>query len=42
MWVLAIPFRKGFFVSPVLTTTWFMVVAQDYYSILAFEFVPSV
>ena len=42
VWVLAIPFSKGFFVSPVLTTTWFMVVAQDDYSILAFEFVPSV
>jgi hypothetical protein len=42
VWVLAIPFSKGFFVSPVLTTTWFMVVAQDDYSILAFEFVPPV
>ena len=42
VWVLAIPFSKGFFASPVLTTTWFMVVAQDDYSILAFEFVPPV
>jgi hypothetical protein len=42
VWVLAIPFSKGFFLSPVLTTTWFMVVAQDDYSILAFEFVPPV
>jgi len=42
VWVLAIPFSKGFFVSPVLTTTWLMVVAQDDYSILAFEFIPPV
>jgi hypothetical protein len=42
VWVLAIPIGKGFFVSPVLTTTWLMVVAQDDYSILAFEFLPPV
>lgn len=42
VWVLAIPFSKGFFVSPVLTTTWMMVVAQDDYSVLGFEFVPPV
>lgn len=42
VWVLAIPFSKEFFLSPVLTTTWIMVVAQDDYSILAFEFVPPV
>lgn len=40
VWVLAIPITKGFFVSPVLATTWIMVVAQDDYSILSFEFVP--
>ncbi len=42
VWVLAIPFSKGFFLSPVLTTTWLMVVAQDDYSILGYEFVPPV
>ena len=40
VWVMAIPFTKGFFVSPVLATTWIMVVAQDDYSILSFEFFP--
>jgi hypothetical protein len=42
VWMLAIPFSKGFFLSPVLTTTWLMVVAQDDYSILGYEFVPPV
>jgi len=42
VWVLALPFAKGFFSSPVLTTTWVMVVAQDDYSILSYEFVPPV
>jgi len=42
VWILALPFAKGFFSSPVLTTTWIMVVAQDDYSILSFEFVPPV
>lgn len=42
VWVLALPFAKGFFSSPVLTTTWIMVVAQDDYSILSYEFVPPV
>jgi hypothetical protein len=40
VWVLALPFIKGFFFSPVLTTTWIMVVAQDDYSILSYEFIP--
>ena len=42
VWVLALPFAKGFFFSPVLTTTWIIVVAQDDYSILTYEFIPSV
>lgn len=42
VWVLAIPFAKGFFLSPVLATTWLMIVAQDDYSILGYEFVPPV
>jgi len=40
VWVLALPFVKGFFSSPVLATTWIMVVAQDDYSILSYEFIP--
>jgi len=42
VWVLAIPFAKGFFVSPIMTTTWFMVVDRNDYSILWFDFVPPV
>jgi hypothetical protein len=42
VWVLLMPFAKGFFTSPVMTTTWMMVVAQDDYSILAYEFIPPV
>jgi hypothetical protein len=42
VWVLLIPFAKGFFTSPVMTTTWMMVVAQDDYSILVYEFIPPV
>jgi hypothetical protein len=42
VWVVALPFAKGFFSSPVLTTTWIMVVAQDDYSIISYEFVPPV
>ncbi len=42
VWLLALPFAKGFFASPVMTTTWLMVVAKDDYSILAYEFVPPV
>ena len=42
VWLLALPFAKGFFSSPVMTTTWIMVVAQDDFSILSFEFAPPV
>ena len=42
VWVLLMPFAKGFFTSPVMTTTWMMVVAQDDYSILVYEFIPPV
>lgn len=40
VWVVALPFPKGFFSSPVLTTTWVMVVAQNDYSLLSLEFIP--
>ena len=40
-WVLTLPFIKGFFTSPVLNTTWHLIVARDDASILAVEFVPS-
>ncbi|MCW8984932.1 MAG: hypothetical protein OQK55_06290, partial [Thermoanaerobaculales bacterium] len=40
VWAVTLPFTKGFFNSPVLTTTWLMVVAQDDYSILSLDFVP--
>jgi hypothetical protein len=39
-WTLIIPITKGFFVSPVLTTTWRVIVAKDDYSILAADFLP--
>jgi hypothetical protein len=42
VWVLTIPFSKGFFVNPILTTNWYVVVAKDDYSILATEFLPAV
>jgi hypothetical protein len=42
VWVLAIPFTKGFFTSPLMTTTWFVVVDANDYSILWYEFVPPV
>jgi hypothetical protein len=40
VWVFAIPFAKGFFASPVLTTTWYLVIDREDYSILWLEFVP--
>ncbi len=42
VWALGIPFVKGFFSSPVMTTTWFMVVDSNDYSILWYEFMPPV
>lgn len=41
-WVLAVEFTKNFFTSPVLNTTWHLIVAKDDSSILSLEFVPSV
>ncbi|MCU0234624.1 MAG: hypothetical protein MUE90_11425 [Thermoanaerobaculales bacterium] len=41
-WALLVPFAKGFFMSPVLTTTWRVVVAKDDASVLAVDFLPSV
>jgi hypothetical protein len=41
VWVIAIPFVKGFFVSPVMTTNWILVVAKDDYSIVSIEFAPA-
>jgi hypothetical protein len=42
VWALAIPFVKGFFPSPLMTTTWLMVVDRKDYSILWYEFMPPV
>lgn len=40
-WALLLPFSKGFFVSPVLETTWRIVVDKDTSEILAFDFMPA-
>jgi hypothetical protein len=40
VWAVALPFVKGFFNSPVLTTTWLMLVDQQDASLVAIEFVP--
>ena len=40
-WALLIPFTKGFFVNPALTTTWRVVVAKDDAAILAVDFLPA-
>ncbi len=39
-WALLIPFAKGFFVSPVLTTTWRVVVDKSDSMILGVDFIP--
>jgi hypothetical protein len=39
-WALLIPFAKGFFVSPVLQTTWRVVVDKETSEILAYDFMP--
>jgi hypothetical protein len=41
VWVISLPFVKGFFVSPVMTTNWILVVAKDDYSIVSLEFAPA-
>lgn len=41
-WALILPFAKGFFASPAMTTTWRVVVAKDDASILAVDFLPPV
>jgi hypothetical protein len=41
-WKLTLPFVKGFFVSPVLTTKWSIYVSKDDHSILAVSFLPPV
>lgn len=41
VWVLTIPFSKGFFTNPVMETTWILVVAKDDYSIVTLEFAPA-
>lgn len=41
VWVITLPFSKGFFVSPVMETTWILVVAKDDYSIHSLEFAPA-
>jgi opacity protein-like surface antigen len=42
VWVLWLPFAKGFFKSPVLETTWSVVVDREDSSFLSAEFVPPV
>ncbi len=39
-WALLLPFAKGFFVSPVLETTWRIVVDKETFAILAVDFMP--
>lgn len=41
VWVISIPFSKGFFANPVMETTWILVVAKDDYSIVTLEFAPA-
>lgn len=41
LWVISMPFSKGFFKNPVMETTWIMVVAKDDYSIQSLEFAPA-
>jgi hypothetical protein len=41
-WALILPFVKGFFTSPILTTTWRVVVDKDDYSLLGADFLPPV
>jgi hypothetical protein len=41
-WIVSVPFAKGFFVSPVMTSTWEIVIARDDYSLLAAHFLPPV
>jgi len=41
VWVITLPFSKGFFASPVMETTWILVVAKDDYSIQSLEFAPA-
>ncbi len=41
VWVIAIPFTKGFFTSPVMATTWILVIAKDDYSLISIEFAPA-
>ncbi len=41
VWVISIPFSKGFFMKPVMETTWILVVAKDDYSIQSLEFAPA-
>jgi hypothetical protein len=41
VWVISMPFAKGFFANPVMDTTWILVVAKDDYSIVSLDFAPS-
>jgi hypothetical protein len=41
VWLVALPFLKGFFNSPVLNTSWLMVVDQQDASLLTMEFFPG-
>jgi len=41
VWVISIPFSKGFFVNPVMESTWILVVAKDDFSFQSLEFAPA-
>lgn len=41
VWVIGMPFSKGFFASPVMSTNWVLVLAKDDYSIVSLEFAPA-
>jgi hypothetical protein len=41
VWLVALPFAKGFFNSPVLNTSWLMVVDQEDASLVTMEFYPG-
>ena len=39
-WAVLMPFAKGFFTSPILTTQWRLVVDKEDYSVLGVDFIP--
>jgi len=41
LWVIVIPFAKGFFKNPVMASIWILAVAKDDYSLQSLEFAPA-